>query len=214
MNKKEIGIFGGSFNPIHKGHIGVAVAALKSGIVDEVYLMVSPENPLKTGKEIAPIKARLEMAELALKYMPDEIKNKIKVSDFETTLPLPSYTFHTLEALSRTFPDKGFRWIIGGDNLEIFDKWKNGKEILENYGVIIYPRDTADKNHLSKLFSEIVLRSGAIESSRNHILPDPALFPYSSTEIREYCKAGDMERLKGAVGDAVAEYIIKNKIYK
>lgn len=163
----RIGIFGGSFNPIHWGHIGVAKAALEKGLVDEVWLMVSPQNPLKVNASLAADEFRLDIAHQALK----ELHLPIKVSDFEFHLERPSFTWKTLAALKKKYPQEDFSLIIGGDNWEIFDKWAHWEEILTNYPIIVYPREG----------TTIIPRKSFPSPS---VLNAP-LFPFSSTEIRK-----------------------------
>ena len=131
----KVGIFGGSFDPIHNGHISLAQYVLDHTDLDEVWLMVSPLNPLKPQGYVASDRERLEMARLAVAGHPG-----IKVSDFEFTLPIPSYTYNTLAKLKEAYPDCDFRLIIGGDNWADFDRWRNPQEILDEFGLIVYPR--------------------------------------------------------------------------
>lgn len=130
-----VGIFGGSFDPIHNGHVALARYALEHAGLDEVRLMVSPRNPLKKHAAIASDAQRLEMARLATEGMPG-----VKVSDFEFSLPIPSYSWLTLTSLKEHYPNVSFRLIIGGDNWADFDRWRNSDLIREQFGVIVYPR--------------------------------------------------------------------------
>ncbi|MDE5793141.1 MAG: nicotinate (nicotinamide) nucleotide adenylyltransferase, partial [Muribaculaceae bacterium] len=131
----NIGIFGGSFDPIHEGHVNLAKYILDHTDLDEVWLMVSPRNPLKDHGPIATDRQRLEMARLAVKDIPG-----LQVSDFEFHLPIPSYTYKTLTELKKSYPEHDFRLIIGGDNWADFNRWRNPEEIISDFGVIIYPR--------------------------------------------------------------------------
>ena len=131
----KVGIFGGSFDPIHNGHIRLAQYVLDHTDLDEVWLMVSPLNPLKPQGYVATDGQRLEMARLAVSDIPG-----IHVSDFEFTLPIPSYTYNTLTKLKETYPGIDFRLIIGGDNWSSFYRWRNPQKILEEFGIIVYPR--------------------------------------------------------------------------
>lgn len=133
---KTIGILGGSFNPVHIGHMMLASFLVEWGYVDAVWLTLSPLNPLKTGSNelIADIK-RLAMLNIAIKGA-----SKIDICDIELSLPTPSFTIKTLDALSQAYPSYKFKLVIGSDNWAVFDKWKDGEKILDNYGVIVYPR--------------------------------------------------------------------------
>lgn len=131
-----IGILGGSFNPVHIGHLMIASYLAQWGFVDKVWLTLSPLNPLKKDStEIIPDIKRLAMLSAAIKGAP-----AIDVCDIELSLPTPSYTITTLETLAATYPGKKFRLIIGSDNWANFDRWKSGPKILEKFGVIVYPR--------------------------------------------------------------------------
>ncbi|MCH5225099.1 MAG: nicotinate (nicotinamide) nucleotide adenylyltransferase [Muribaculaceae bacterium] len=130
-----VGIYGGSFDPIHTGHAMVANFVAQCNIVDEVWLMVSRRNPLKNHSTLASDEDRLQMARLVAKGC-----RNVEVSDIEMTLPTPSYTINSLEALKRLYPDHQFKIIIGSDSLENFDKWKEASRILKEFGVIVYPR--------------------------------------------------------------------------
>jgi nicotinate-nucleotide adenylyltransferase len=132
----SIGIFGGSFNPIHKGHVSLARQLLRKVALDEVWLLVSPQNPLKPQSSLLDDNMRLEMARLALKDEPHLV-----ASDYEFHLPRPSYTWNTLQHLSQDYPQHRFTLIIGADNWQLFSRWRNSHDILANYSVVIYPRD-------------------------------------------------------------------------
>ncbi|MDE6637667.1 MAG: nicotinate (nicotinamide) nucleotide adenylyltransferase, partial [Muribaculaceae bacterium] len=128
----RIGIFGGAFDPIHNGHIRLAQYVLDHTDLDEVWLMVSPLNPLKPQGYVATNEQRLEMARRAIEGIPG-----IRVSDFEFHLPIPSYTYKTLTELKKAYPGNEFHLIIGGDNWASFDRWCNPEEILTEFGVIV-----------------------------------------------------------------------------
>lgn len=134
-----VGIYGGSFNPIHTGHAMLANYIAQSGVVDEVWLMVSPLNPLKAGTDsgdaLAGNRERLEMAEIVATDC-----RGVRASGFEFTLPIPSYTYNTLCKLREAYADIDFRLIIGSDNWQEFSRWRNPDEIIGEFGVLVYPR--------------------------------------------------------------------------
>ena len=165
MEGISIAIFGGSFNPVHYGHVAIAKSVVESGLVDEVWLMVSPRNPLKKDSDLMPNRQRLQLARQAVKGI-----KGVKVSDFEMHLPKPSYTYLTLRRLRKAYPDVEFSLLIGGDNWLIFDKWKNAEEILRSTPIIIYPRKG----------SEIDVAT----LPPNVTFLDMPLYNISSTEIR------------------------------
>ena len=141
----KIGIYGGSFNPIHFGHIGLAKWVIENTDLDEVWLMVSPNNPLKDKSILADEQERLEKAREAICKTENgkrktENEKQILVSDFEFHLPRPTYTANTLRALAKEYPEHEFTLIIGEDNLSIFDKWREYQYILDNYRIFVYPR--------------------------------------------------------------------------
>lgn len=187
-----IGIYGGSFDPIHSGHAIVANFISQCNIVDEVWLMVAKKNPLKPHSTFASEKHRLEMAKLVAK---DGFK--IKASDLELSLSYPSYTYDTLVELKRINPDHQFKLIIGSDSLNNFNNWRNCEKILKEFGVIVYPRPG------SPLKGEepegMTFLTGAPEVS------------LSSSLIREYIASG--WNINYFVPIAVSQYITENKLY-
>ena len=172
------GIFGGSFNPIHKGHISLAQQLRKRAGLDEVWLMVSPQNPLKQSADLLDDNLRMEMARMALEGVED-----IVASDYEMHLPKPSYTWNTLQKLSKDYPDREFVLLMGGDNWALFNRWYHAEDIAANYQIFVYDRTPGS----------------------------PGFIDISSTEIRERIKSG--KGIKRMVPKAVAEFIIKNKLY-
>ena len=131
----RIGLFFGSFNPVHKGHLEIATYFLKNTDLNEVWLVVSPQNPLKDDSELLEVEERLEMVCAALTD-----HDGIKSCEVELNLPKPSYTIDTLRELSLQHPSYKFAIIMGTDNLEKFDLWKSYEEILANYEIYVYPR--------------------------------------------------------------------------
>ena len=135
----KTGLFFGSFNPIHVGHMVLANYMLEFTDLTEVWFVVSPHNPLKEKQTLLNSKHRLYMVNLAVEYQP-----KMKASNIEFKLPQPSYTINTLAHLKEKFPKKEFALIMGSDNLQTLDKWKNYEEILKNHQIYVYPRPGFD----------------------------------------------------------------------
>ena len=133
--KTRTGIYGGSFNPIHEGHVRLAQALAESHLVDEVWLLVSPQNPFKVDEHLMDDEVRLHLARLAVADVPG-----VEVCDREFSLPRPSYMYNTLRALSREHPEREFVLVIGADNWPRFPDWYRSKAILARYRIIIYPR--------------------------------------------------------------------------
>lgn len=129
------GLFFGSFNPVHIGHMIIASHMIEYGMLDKLWFVVSPENPLKDKTQLLDRFDRLDMVNLAIKDDP-----RFESSDVEFRLPRPSYTIHTLEALRERYPLHDFVLIMGSDNLQTLDKWKNYSEILQHYRILVYPR--------------------------------------------------------------------------
>lgn len=143
--RKKVALFGGSFNPIHIGHLALANYICEEQWVDELWFLLTPENPLKQHKNQLDEHVRLEMVQAAIKGY-----HKFKASDFEFHLPRPSYTINTLKALNENYPEYEFHLVIGADNWVAFDQWKSHKEILANFHILIYPRNgyTIDSDSL------------------------------------------------------------------
>ena len=166
----KIGIFGGSFNPIHFGHLKLAEWVVNAGFVDKVWLMVSPQNPLKQQKGLLPEQLRYEMAKQACENV-----QGVEASDFEFALERPNYTWHTLDALRKAYPAYEFSLIIGEDNWALFDKWARCNEILATTELLVYPRGTEE--------TEVPLL--CIDSAKSvRFMYGAPLFPFSSTEVR------------------------------
>ena len=128
-------IYGGSFNPIHTGHIALGQWLVRHHFVDELWFLVSPQNPLKPASGLLDDEARLRLARLAIGR-----KRRLRVSDFEFHLPRPSYMVTTLEALRTAYPDRNFVLVIGADNWHRFPQWYKADEILNHHRLLVYPR--------------------------------------------------------------------------
>ena len=131
----KTGLFFGSFNPVHIGHLIIANFMATHTDLKEVWLVVSPQNPLKDKKSLAPERERLHMLRMAIDDNP-----KLKASDIEFKLPRPSFTIDTLTYLDEKYPKKDFVLIMGSDNLETLHKWKNYENLLRKYCIYIYNR--------------------------------------------------------------------------
>ena len=191
MEKIRTVIFGGSFDPIHVGHLSLASEVVASGLAGEVWFLVSPQNPHKEACRLSDENVRMQMVRLAI-----EGNEKFKASDFEFTLPRPSYTINTLSALEKAFPDREFVLLIGADNWEKFDRWYRHEEILARYEIIVYPRENSLKPELP---------AGVTWLSAK-------LHDVSSTQIRELVAKGCS--ISGLVVSAVQVFIDKNNLYR
>ena len=182
----KIAIYAGSFNPIHNGHLAIAREVLQQGAAEQVWFLVSPQNPLKVNSDLLPEQDRLEMVRLAIEEEPNMI-----VSDFEFWLPRPSYTIRTLDALKKDFPANQFVLLIGGDNLAIFNKWVEHQRIISDFGLIVYPRPGYESADILKFKNTTCLTA--------------KLLDISATELREKAKKG--ESIDSLTPAKVANYL-------
>ena len=187
----RVGLFFGSFNPIHVGHMIIAQVMIESGEIDELWFIVSPQNPFKKNKTLLHEFDRYDLVDAATSY-----HSKFRVKDTEFHIPRPSYTIDTLTVLSEKHPEHDFKLIIGEDNLASFHKWKNYQKILEYYSLLVYPRPNARKPHF-----EVGDKVSFVESPLLHI---------SATFIRDRIKNGNT--IKYLVPDEVEE-MIRNRKY-
>ena len=192
MNRKRIGIFGGSFNPIHFGHIRLARHIRKEAALDEVWFMVSPQNPFKVNQTLLDDDKRLQLVKIALTR-----EKGLKACDYEFRLPKPSYTWNTLQALTADYPDDEFLLVIGADNWANFAQWFHSADILAHHNIVVYPREGTD-------IDETTLPP-------NVSLVHTPLYPFSSTQVRRRIAEG--ETIDGMVPRAVARMITEEKLY-
>ncbi len=189
----RIGLFGGSFNPIHNAHIALAKTICKEAKLDEVWFMVSPQNPLKQAEDLLGENERYEMVKLAL----ESEEKVLKASNYEFHLERPSYTWKTLRALKKDFPQHEFSLIIGGDNWVRFPRWAHSEEILANHNIYIYPREDSDINE-------------ALLPENVHLVHTPKI-NITSTMLREMVKNGN--DISEYVPEVVAKTIAEKKYY-
>jgi len=194
QSKKRIGIYSGSFNPIHLGHQKLATYLVENQFLDEVWFVVSPCNPLKMPFEILDEYIRLDMLMLAIHNQPH-----LKVSDVEFIMPVPSYTIDTLHVLSSQFPDFEFSLIIGSDNALAFNQWKNYEQILAEYPVLVYPRREYNFEEVSEKYPQM------------QILSTP-YYNISSTQIRDFI--AQKKDVTPWLHPSVYQFIIENNLYQ
>ena len=193
---KRVALYFGSFNPIHKGHIALAEWVVEQGLCDELIFIVSPQNPFKEQEGLAPEFSRYEMCELACKA--SRYPEQIKVSAVEFVLEKPSYTINTLRYLRENFGSEiKFSILMGADNIENFDKWREYEEILRDYPLLVYPREGYS---VEKFADKITF------------LENAPLFDFAATDIRTMIAEGKDFRDK--LSAEVAHYIIQNHLYK
>jgi nicotinate-nucleotide adenylyltransferase len=178
----KTGLYFGSFNPIHIGHLAIANYMIEYSDLDELWFVVSPQNPLKEKKTLLKDHHRLEMVRLALA---DD--NRFRVSDIEFKLPIPSYTIDTLAYLGEKYPDHEFQLVMGADQLRTFRRWKHTELIAQNYHRLIYPRPGVDPESLKSVPNATVVNAPLMEISSSfirqaikdgkdirHLVPTPA----------------------------------------
>ncbi|MCH5221478.1 MAG: nicotinate-nucleotide adenylyltransferase [Muribaculaceae bacterium] len=188
---ETIGLLGGSFNPVHIGHMMLASYLVQWSYVDKVWLLLSPRNPLKDPGELLPDMKRLSMLSIAAKGADD-----IDICDIELSMPRPSYTINTLDLLADRYPDNRFKLIIGSDNWRIFDQWKEAQRILDDYGVLVYPRPGYP-----------VMR----DDTAGMELVDAPMVHISSTFIRNAIAKG--KNMSYFLPNGVYKYISENHLY-
>lgn len=193
-HKEHIGILGGSFNPVHIGHIILADFIVQRTDISQVWLMLSPLNPLKANpEELISDSHRLEMLRIATKGNP-----RLLPCDIELSMPQPSYSINSLNRLQELHPDKQFSLIIGSDNWLMFDRWRSYEEIIKNFSPIVYPRPGYN--------------IGIRTLPQNVTLVNAPTLDISSTFIRDSIAMGfDMQNF---LPKGVAEYINQNGLYR
>ena len=194
MSKEKIGLFFGTFDPIHNGHLKIAKYITEEKLADKVWLVVTPENPIKVGSKISSFNHRFNMTKIAT-----EKYDNIIPSDLEFNLKKPNYTIDTLEYISNKLKDIEFSLIIGEDNYKIFDTWKDYKKIINKYKIFIYPRKGTLNENLH-IINENTMYIGG-----------PRI-DLSSTNIRKI--VSNNSDPKDLISNKVMEYINSNKLYQ
>lgn len=159
-----VGLFFGSFNPIHVGHLIIANSMVEVTDFDQVWFVVSPQNPFKKSNTLAHEFDRLDMVELAI-----EGNFNLRVTDVEFSMPKPSYTIDTLTYLAEKYPQHNFKLIIGEDNLYSFHKWKNYEMILEHFGLYVYPRPNSKESEIKKHPNVRMVKAPLLDISATYI---------------------------------------------
>jgi len=190
---KKIGLFFGSFNPIHTGHMIIANIMVETTDLEKIWFVVTPQNPFKTSKGLLHDFDRYDMVQAAAYD-----NYNFQVSDVEFHLPKPNYTIHTLVHLTEKHPDKEFRVIIGEDNLANFVKWKNWERIVEDYGLYVYPRPNVTNSDLKR--------------HPNVTMVEAPVLDISATFIRQCIKKNQSVRY--LIPDAVEAIIRDKKFYQ
>lgn len=197
ISKMRIGLFFGSFNPIHLGHTNIAQTLIKQGTVDHVLFIPSPQSPVKPKSQLAPALCRYEMVRLAIQDMP-----LCSVSDIEFQLPQPNYTIDTLHELKKVYPNDHLFLLIGEDNFHSFHRWKAYTHILQMCTLLVYPRKKGAfvAPHWLQEEHHILYSSGS------------SLFTISSTDIRSRIRKG-LSLPDDLLDPCVYEYIKSHTLY-
>lgn len=190
----NVGLFFGSFNPVHTGHLIIANYMADYTGLDEIWLIVSPQNPFKESDELLDENARFELLNLAI-----QDDKRLKALDIEFHLDRPSYTIHTLSHLRKLYPEVNFTLIIGGDNLQNFHKWKDYEEILRNHKVFVYARAG-------------IVEKPLLSNNPQIKLFEVPLLNISSTYIRESIQAG--KSIRYLVPEPVRKSILERNYYQ
>lgn len=182
----KIGLYFGSFNPIHKGHLAISRYMLEKGYCDELWIVVSPQSPFKEQNTLAADDDRLAMAAMAVND--ENLETRVKICDIEMNMPRPSWSIDTLRLLTSNYPQHRFAIIMGEDNLQGFNRWKEPEEICRLAEILVYPREG--------------MAEGLLEAP---------LLAYNATEIRELIGKGS--DISGYVTKSVEIYINEKSIY-
>jgi nicotinate-nucleotide adenylyltransferase len=199
----RIGLYFGTYNPIHVGHLIIANHMTELEDLDQVWMVVTPQNPLKVNQNLLPDYHRLALVKIAI----DDNFN-LRASDIEFSLPKPSYTVETLAYLKEKYPQHEFALIMGEDNLRTFHKWKNYEVILEKHKIFVYPRPLTAEELENKTFTA----KPEIAGHRHIIITDAPVMQISSSHIRKLIKSG--KSIQYLVTEPVRKYIDEMNFYR
>lgn len=191
-------LYFGSFNPVHVGHMVIANYTITSGITDELWFVVSPQNPFKPADSLVTPADRVEMVRLAIEQ--SGLEERVFVSDVELHLPVPSYTIQTLEALWTTYPDREFAILMGSDNFACVQKWKEAERILEQCPVYVYDRPGYTDIEIPQNLYNI------------HRIPDVPLLEICATRLRQMLAEG--KYIPALLPHGVYDYIKEHGLYR
>ena len=203
----NIGLYFGTFNPIHVGHLIIANYMVEFTNLDQVWLVVSPQNPLKKKSTLLEDYHRLSMVEIAI-----EDNNNLKASNIEFKLPQPSYTINTLTYLKEKHPKHEFSLIMGEDNLRTFHKWKNYEQILENHKIYVYPRALTEQERQEMDDSLSLEKKSRVLGTKNIIVCDAPVMKISASFIRDSIK--NKKDVRYLLTELVYKYVQEMNFYK
>jgi nicotinate-nucleotide adenylyltransferase len=203
---KHIGLYFGTFNPIHVGHLVIANHMAEYTDLDEVWLVVTPQNPLKKKTSLLEDYHRLAMVKIAI-----DDNTKLRASDIEFTLPKPSYTVNTLVYLREKYPEKKFALIMGEDNLRTLHKWKNYEEILAQHKIYVYPR-TLTESELEEMNQIDSNSKPEVYNHANIILVDAPVMKVSASFVRKSIQ--DKKDVRYLLTEPVFKYVEEMNFYK
>ena len=191
----NIGLYFGTFDPIHFGHINIANFLVNNDLVEKVWFVVTPQNPVKSSNNLIDFMHRYKMVKIQVKD-----NNNLLASDIELNLKRPNYTINSLRYISKTYPNNSFSLIIGEDNFVNFKKWREYKEIMSYYKIYVYPRKTRLKTDMKLIMSN------------NIEMVKAPLIDLTSTNIRN--SINDKDCTNQFISDSVYKYITTNNLYK
>lgn len=201
--KRRIGLYFGTFNPVHIGHLVIANFMAHHTDLDEVWMVLTPHNPLKARADLLPDEHRLQMVRLAILDNP-----RIQVSEVEFDLPRPNYTSDTLAHLESRYPDTAFVLIMGEDNLRTIHQWRNWEGLLGKYEILVYPRTLTEGEQSTPRDSAV---EQAILNARITLVDAP-MIRISSTFLRRAIQ--EQKDIRYLVPDTVINYISNNYLYE